>query len=544
MRFLRPVVLATIACILLPAVFLVAQNNRQQQQPQPSGPIFRITSTLVFLDVTVLDKKGHTIVSGLTKNDFHITEGKKPQRIFSFEAPEVHVMGANSSADNPNGKAPVNILVLDLLDSTFNDFAYIRYEARRFLMRQPALLPAPAELMVLGNDSLEMLQGFTRNRDDLVHALDRLPAALPFEKMNSWFDWDRFSQSIDALQQISLENKGVPGRKNVIWIGHGGPGIYLDSPDLTGDDAVALREFAHQTTNMLVDSRITLFVIYPGLHIASGRGMTLSSMDSEDDLGDDDPFEGDVNFGLFVNATGGRLYFNRNDLAHLMSRAEELGSAYYTLTYQPTEGVENGKFRRIRVTVDNRNYHVVTKAGYFAPDPRMRVSPQEQMVDDIVEAADSSVPFTALHVSMKSMVRHPDTRTLDMTVQLQDRNLSWYGGPDGKNRTQLMLAAFSINNDGRILASRFEHIGISTPVQDPSARDAMVTPLNISVHFPRKAQHLRVVVECESGGRIGTVDVTRKDIQTVPAKPTPAPQLQQRPHRYRPEYAPSSPPTP
>jgi len=103
--------------------------------------------------------------------------------------------------------------VLDLLDSRFQDFAYIRYEAQKFLKSQPALLPSPAELMVVGNDSLEMLQGYTRSRDDLISALDHLPAALPYKQMNGMFAWERFAQSIDALRQIALQNRGVPGRK-------------------------------------------------------------------------------------------------------------------------------------------------------------------------------------------------------------------------------------------------------------------------------------------------------------------------------------------
>ena len=49
----------------------------------------RVTSRLVFLDVTVLDKKGHPVVKGLEAKDgdFSITDNKRPQRIFSFEAP-------------------------------------------------------------------------------------------------------------------------------------------------------------------------------------------------------------------------------------------------------------------------------------------------------------------------------------------------------------------------------------------------------------------------------------------------------------------------
>jgi VWFA-related protein len=132
-------------------------------QPQTSNtPTIRVTSRLVFLDVTVLDKKGHVVVKGLTKDDFAITEEKKPQRIFSFEAPEVHVADSNLADDNPANSAPLTILVLDLLNSRFTDFAYIRYSVRKYLEAQPERLSSPAELVVLGNQSLEMVQGYTR----------------------------------------------------------------------------------------------------------------------------------------------------------------------------------------------------------------------------------------------------------------------------------------------------------------------------------------------------------------------------------------------
>jgi VWFA-related protein len=120
-------------------------------------PTIQVTSRLVFLDVTVLDKKGRPVVKGLTKDDFMITDNKKQQRIFSFEAPETHVEDANATDDHPEGMAPVTIFVLDLLNSKFEDFAYIRYMVHKFLAAQPAQMNSPTELMVLGKNSLEMV---------------------------------------------------------------------------------------------------------------------------------------------------------------------------------------------------------------------------------------------------------------------------------------------------------------------------------------------------------------------------------------------------
>ena len=70
---------------------------------------------------------------------------------------------------------------------------------------------------------------------------------------------------------------------------------------------------------------------------------------------------------MFVNETGGKLLYGRNDVDAEIRRSQLLGSEYYTLTYQPHDGSEDGKFRRIRVTLRDRNLQVITKAGYFAP---------------------------------------------------------------------------------------------------------------------------------------------------------------------------------
>jgi len=324
----------------------IQESMAQEQQVSSNVPTIQVTSRLVFLDVTVLDKKGHPVVTGLTKDDFLITEDKKPQRIFSFEAPDTHAMDPNAGDDNPDGKAPVTIFVLDLLNSSFEDFAFIRDSVRKYLASEPMQLSSPAELMVIGNQSLEMVQGYTRNKEDLLYALDHLPPALPYKMMNSSFFVERFVQSIDALQQIALQNKGVPGRKNIVWAGHGGPNLSMAAYNgLPVFDE--LKEYAHTTTNMLVDARITLFVIYPELIIQGtnmvrgpnpgtftvrGMNMSTSAMDADADIGDDEPFSGDINFGLFVNETGGKLFYNRNDIENEIRRSEQLGSEYYTLT--------------------------------------------------------------------------------------------------------------------------------------------------------------------------------------------------------------------
>lgn len=534
MRFLRALLCAASLLPLFPAQQFSAQGA------PPNAPTFRVNSTLVFLDVTVLDKNGHPVVHGLTRDDFAITEDKRPQRIFSFEAPETHVMAAGSGDDNPEGKAPTTILVLDLLNSSFSDsdFAYIRYSVKKFLDEQPARLAAPAEMMVVGNEYLEMIQGYTRNRADLFYALDHLPAALPFKSMNRMFFWSRFEQSIDALQQIALQNKGVPGRKNVVWVGHGGPSVNLDAPVLSPRDVDVLKDYVHDTTNMLVDSRISLFVIYPGLKPWGQKDLLISAMDADADIGETDPFAGDINFGLLSNATGGQLFFNRNDVDRLIGRSEQLGSEYYTLTYQPDDpdNHADGKFRRIRVTVRDRNLHVVTKAGYFAPDKNESDHSRQHTMDSLIEAAQAVIPFKALDVQVVNVVRHTDAGTAQFMVQLNVKNLHWLAGNDGQDKANLILAAVSLNGDRGVVASRIVSVTLLPKTLAAAQRQQVETQLPITVPFPRKARSVRVVMETETGGRIGTAEVDRKTIDAAPVLPTPNPQLvsHQRPEQVRP----------
>lgn len=500
---------------------------RAQGDQTTGTPTFKVTSALVFLDVTVLDKRGHPVVIGLTEDDFTITEDKVPQTIVSFEAPEVRLTRHAEDA-NPNGKAPTTILVLDMLDSSFEDFAYIRYEAKQFLNAQPSRLASLTELLVVGNESLEMLQSFTHSRTDLLEALNQFPSALPYKQMHSVsFGWEMFGQSLDALQQIALQNKGVPGRKNIVWVGHGGPNIYLGSIAFSDKFRAELKQSVHSTTNALVDARISLFVIYPGLPVR-GTVLTKSTWDAGIDLGDD-PFAGDVNFGLFANETGGKLFYNHNNLDAKIEESEQMGGEYYTLTYKPQNLEPDGKFRRIRVTLRDPNLRAVTKAGYYAPDPHTPVDPAQQQIMKLAMAVRATTPFDALDVSLSGVERHPDSQTVEFTVQLKSKNLSFQPSENRESVARLATAAASLDQYGNILTSKTETVTLLANELHPTHLPEVASQFPIMLRVPRNTRRVRVILESEDGGRIGSAELNRKTLDAAPATRTPNPELEQRP---------------
>jgi len=144
-------------------------------QPQPTSGIATIhaRSNLVVVDVVVTDSKKNP-VHGLQKSDFTLMEDGKLQVIRNFEehtslpAAEAQIEPAppleklhpgvftNKSEAPANG--PVNVLLLDYLNTPVASQPYARKQLLEFLDKAPA----GTRIAIFGiTTHLYMLQGFT-----------------------------------------------------------------------------------------------------------------------------------------------------------------------------------------------------------------------------------------------------------------------------------------------------------------------------------------------------------------------------------------------
>jgi hypothetical protein len=217
-------------------------------------------------------------------------------------------------------------------------------------------------------------------------------------------------------------------------------------------------------------------------------GLELARMSSDAVIGDDDPFSGDINFGVFVNETGGNLFFNRNDIDNETKRSQILGSEYYTLTHQPQVGHANGRFRRIRVTLRDPSLRVLTKAGYFAPDRPAEVDLRQKTMIDIAEAVQSTIPFQALDLTIEDLVRHPDTRQVEFTVVLKSGNTIWQPADSGKSTANVLLAAASMTGGRDILTSKLVTLTLQEGTQNPTQLAETMVRLRVRLRVSRKAE--------------------------------------------------------
>src|SRR5579859_4055686 len=113
---------------------------------QPAGPAanFRTTSRIVYVDVVVRDSAGH-VVHGLDQGSFTLKENGRPQHLDLFEehkgaGPKAAASAARGEFSNlpANGlQSSLNLVLLDLLDTTPTEQAYARERMIRFLRALP-----------------------------------------------------------------------------------------------------------------------------------------------------------------------------------------------------------------------------------------------------------------------------------------------------------------------------------------------------------------------------------------------------------------------
>lgn len=262
-----------LALVAISSSLLPAQSGGQVSSQ--SAATLTVNARLVVLDIVVTGKDGKP-VDDLTEKDFQVFEDSKLQRIRSLERPQEHVLpqttlaaGVAASFDPAYpasfGHSPVNILVLDQLNTHFADSSFARRSLHDYLAGQPALLAQPTTLLTVYDNQFSLLQAFTRDRDALLRALAAAPTKYAWKlEVNGKTDHgpiERLDQSLRALDQIAQSYALISGRKNLIWVGGGFP--TLDPEALDTDDARQVKDTLQHITDVLLDTRVTLYAIDP-----------------------------------------------------------------------------------------------------------------------------------------------------------------------------------------------------------------------------------------------------------------------------------------
>ena len=148
-------------------------------------PVIRVNTRLIQVNVVVHDKNGP--VADLTKNDFTILDKGAPQRIAVFNVYKTAVAAAparqlptglftNRLDLRPDHPSSVTVLLLDVMNTAFDDQTYVRDQALKFLstLRRGDRVA----LYLLTTRGVQVIHDFT---GDAAAVADGTPGALQRE---------------------------------------------------------------------------------------------------------------------------------------------------------------------------------------------------------------------------------------------------------------------------------------------------------------------------------------------------------------------------
>ena len=354
---------------------------------------FTATAHLVIVDVTVKDKSGK-VIEGLKESDFAVLEDGKPQKVSIFESqvlttepepPEELKLTDQLQLPPPpkttiSVEAPGEIQYHDKrLMVFFFDFSsmampdQLRAQDAALEYLNKKITKDDMVAVLLYTSQVRILSDFTNNRDTLTDVIKGLPigqmtelagladdgtdnnedTGAAFVADETEFNIFNTDQKLAAIENASRMLSALPEKKAMIYFSGG--------VSKTGIDNQAQLE---ASVNAAVKANVAIFPIDarglmadpPGGDASKaasrGTGVYNGSVYNSQRAKVNDSQE---TLATLAADTGGKAFFDSNDLALGISRVQDEMRSYYILGYYTTNGAEDGKYRRIHGEADQRH---------------------------------------------------------------------------------------------------------------------------------------------------------------------------------------------
>jgi VWFA-related protein len=445
-RFLVP------ASMLLAALFcLQAQKMVAQDQAAPSKPTFRTTTRLVVVDVVATDEKGSP-VKDLKAEDFVVKENNEQQKVSDFSFHQSGNVTTASQQLAPNvfsnsplyrGNSSLNVILLDAINTDFSNHAYAQDMLVKYLGTNPKLQPTAVYAL---ENNLRLLHDFSTDpevlRDAIAHyrgiGVAHLPtveaAASPFSQRGTFRNVPQgrgaaFRGMIFLAQTLS----GYPGRKNLIWVSEGFP-LSLFPDSVMSDEILQVEDYSplvEKIADELMGAQVALYPI-------SAAGVSK-----------DDQFSAKTAMSSMAQRTGGKTFFNRNDIDTGVRTSLDDGSTYYTLEYYPANKAWNNKFRHIKVSVGRPGVKLQYRDGYYANNP-LTVLGTGTMENEFSQALDINAPaLTAVSFAAAVLPASPQTQNKLLVVfHIDPHTLTFEKGSDSLEHAELNCVVWAYPKKG------------------------------------------------------------------------------------------------
>jgi VWFA-related protein len=536
-----------IGFVMLGGLLTAAQPSAQQPAPpQKPQTTFRASTHLIVHPVTVKDKQGRPVL-GLTAKDFVVTENGVPQHIalVEYEAIDPSPRSAATAvttvpAEPPAasaGVAPATLAGVSvprpgdarhrgrrLVILYFDLYRMAPFEQMRTFAhadKYVSTLMTPADLvavMLFEGRGVVLKQNFTDDRGALREVIRELTVAADARANGMAENWDpggAFGDNDDAFNlfatdrqlaalQTAVTDLGpLPELKTLVYFGSG---LRLNGID----NQAQLRA----TINAAVRSNVTLnpvdargLVATPplgdatrpspgGVGMFSGaiaQSMTTRFQQSQDAL-----------YSL-AKDTGGRAMFDNNDLSLGIVQAAEAVTGYYLIGYYTNNTATDGRFRRVKVTLNSElSADVSYRPGYYGDKEyaKFTSADKERQLADALRLED---PITDIPMAMEVNYFQLSSAEyyVPVSVRMPGRELT---AGQSRDSTRVEIDMIGEIKDEHGVTNRNMRDKIQVPL-DASGTDRLATRLiqyETGFSVLPGTYVIKVLARNASTGRIGT----------------------------------------
>jgi len=555
---------------------------------QAQVPVFKANARAVEVDVVVTRENGEPVTSLHKGDFKVMEDGKPQAIDFFEEhlertpppgaTPPLPKMPADVYTNVPPvpPSDAVNVLLLDSLNTEVRDQAYVHKQIMNFLK---TMEPGTRTAIFMLGSKLRFVQGFTTDTGVLAAALndkhnqpqkefmlqtrgDAIDNAFIASSMSNALgghqsvtleavnaanaDYARIqgtlrsAMTLEALDDIARYLGSVPGRKNLIWFSSAFP-VYV-FPNMSEKASIQNSEIGldnvKKTADMLTVSKVAVYPVgAEGVMVshmmdadAGGPGGSLSPS-----RGGGNPMPGYTNeasaraatisdMEQLASDTGGKAFFNTNDLNSAVKRAMDDGSHYYTIAYTPINDKMDGSYRRIGVQVTAKGkYKTAYRRGYNADDTGKAAAPPDsdplrpllkfglpsstQLLYGVrVVPTTPQPPADAKRAGKNAELTGPTTRYgLDFMVRWQDVKLE--ATPQGTHRGTIQVALLAYDHDGNAVNWVGGTEGMNLDPNEYAEIQKSGIPVHAEIDLPNTDVYLETGVYDWGSGKAGTLEI-------------------------------------
>ena len=515
------------------AVFLIAasyclyaqseqpQGSRPEGAPKPPEYVYRTTTRLVILDVVATDAQGRT-VPDLKPDEVQIFENGKEQtkRDFSFLHPDpqqaaqlvnLHLPpDVYTNVQQYKGNSSYNIILLDVLNSSFASLAYAHDQLLKYLDTTPP--SQPTAIFALGN-KLWMLHDFTTDHEALKESIrkfkgqgSQLVTASPddgkYKHKNTFgtMGVDHVWATLDAFRSMARIMSAYKGRKNLIWLSES---FVVDTmPNMEPKyGPLLMDEYSREVEQMsdaLMEAQIAIYPIDPAGITGNVFRPMLNRYGAQSSLRE------------MAERTGGRAFMNSNDLDLGIRTSIDDGSNYYTTSYTPANKTWDGKMRKIEVKTTRQGVKLRYRQGYYAVDPSILPGNKKEIKQtsiDFAQALDPDLPVST-GLLFQAKVVPPSAATRNKVLvrfAVDPRTIAFDKKEDGLEYAELSCIAWAFPVKGKPIGSGGGTVNAKLDAETFKKVMQSALPCNQSVDLVPGNYMLRLGVIDHKSNRIGAL---------------------------------------